>query len=573
MHLPFYGASKALVIGINHYSSASPLAFARADAEAVADILVARFSFANVDVTSLLDEAATRSAILEAFFRLTTTAADDRVVVFFAGHGHTVSSRRGEVGFLVPADGDAANLASLIRWDELTRGADLIPAKHVLFLMDACYGGLAITRRLKPGAMRFLHDMARRPARQVLTAGKADEVVADEGGPIGGHSPFTGYLLEGLNGSAANVNGILTANSLMAYVYQSVSQDDRCKQTPHYGYVEGDGDLVFAPSLEPPTAEDEKKGEDTLISVPASYQAVEESFNFVGLTKEYLADSRHTLKLHDLLSIELRRVLGLISADQFDISRTWSDAEFSTRLAEYDHALRDLVPAQTLLGYWGSGVHRSCLVLPIKRLTDKLVAQGGNSGWLALRWYPSLVLLYAGGLSAVAAKRYDNLHSILSAVVNPQLENDDGSAEFVTALHRGISDVVDSFKLLPGNERKYAPLSEYLHHVLQPVVDDSIFVGSEFDVAFDEFEVLYAISYMHRCLASGTNYCFPPVGRFGWKGRWRGEPGPLTQVITQAERSGEEWPPLAAGMFDRSLEKFQLAAAKTREGVNKLQWY
>jgi hypothetical protein len=49
-------------------------------------------------------------------------------------------------GFLVPCDGDVSNLASLIRWDDLTRGADLIEAKHILFLMDACYGGLALNR-------------------------------------------------------------------------------------------------------------------------------------------------------------------------------------------------------------------------------------------------------------------------------------------------------------------------------------------------------------------------------------------------------------------------------------------
>jgi hypothetical protein len=43
MHRPFYSESLALVIGINAYSRASPLAFARADAEAVARTLVARF--------------------------------------------------------------------------------------------------------------------------------------------------------------------------------------------------------------------------------------------------------------------------------------------------------------------------------------------------------------------------------------------------------------------------------------------------------------------------------------------------------------------------------------------------
>jgi hypothetical protein len=44
--------------------------------------------------------------------------------------------------------------------------------------------------------MRFLRDMLQRFSRQVLTAGKADETVADENGPRPGHSIFTSHLLE-----------------------------------------------------------------------------------------------------------------------------------------------------------------------------------------------------------------------------------------------------------------------------------------------------------------------------------------------------------------------------------------
>ena len=73
----------------------------------------------------------------------------------------------------------------------------------MLFVMDACYGGLVFTRSLAPGSMRFLKDMLLRYSRQVLTAGKADEVVADSGGPVSGHSIFTGYFIEALKDKAA----------------------------------------------------------------------------------------------------------------------------------------------------------------------------------------------------------------------------------------------------------------------------------------------------------------------------------------------------------------------------------
>jgi hypothetical protein len=137
---PRYDNSHALIIGINRYQSVPPLAHARNDAEAVAATLHARFGFPNENIAILLDEKATRAAISTAFLRFannSVTRPDDRLIVFYAGHGHTMSGRTREVGFLVPVDVKIDDLSTLIRWDELTRNADLIQAKHIFFMMDA----------------------------------------------------------------------------------------------------------------------------------------------------------------------------------------------------------------------------------------------------------------------------------------------------------------------------------------------------------------------------------------------------------------------------------------------------
>jgi len=226
MYIPKYKNSWALIIGINSYPN-SPLSYARHDAEAIRKILIEKFNFPEENTLLLADDEATRSAIIESFLQFAQDHIDpnDRILVFFAGHGYTHTGKRGEVGYLVPVDGSQDNLASLIRWDELTRNGDLIPAKHMLFIMDACYGGLAITRSPGPGSMRFLKNMLQRFARQVIAAGKADEVVADAGGPIPEHSVFTGHLLQVLEGNAATTDGVICANGVMAYVYEKVAKD------------------------------------------------------------------------------------------------------------------------------------------------------------------------------------------------------------------------------------------------------------------------------------------------------------------------------------------------------------
>lgn len=241
-----YANSWALIIGINAYSHVGQLTYATNDADAVANILPS-LGFPSSKTIVLRDAAATRHAIHSAYISFHTEAShsDDRVLFFFAGHGHTVESKRGPVGYLVPVDGDPDNLASLLRWDDFTKNADLVGAKHMLFIIDACYSGLAMQRGVQPAGKRFMSDMLQRHSRQVITAGKSDETVADGGGPDGKNSIFTGYLLQGLAEESIPQDGILTANGLMHYVYEKVAKDGRSKQTPAYGHIDGDGDFIL----------------------------------------------------------------------------------------------------------------------------------------------------------------------------------------------------------------------------------------------------------------------------------------------------------------------------------------
>ncbi|HBG73840.1 MAG: hypothetical protein A2X25_00980 [Chloroflexi bacterium GWB2_49_20] len=244
---PYYQSSWALVIGINAYQNVSPLSYACNDADAVSKLLVDELDFPAKNVVILKDNEATKQVIMDTFLRFSDKAnnPDDRVFVFFAGHGLTIDGLRGPIGYLVPVDGDSDNKVSLIRWDDLTRNSELIKAKHILFILDACYSGLALQRTVTPGSQRFISDMLQRLARQVITAGKADEVVADGGGPQGKNSIFTGHLIDGIKGAALDSNGVLTANELMAYVYKEVGQDNRSEQTPHFGHFDGDGDFIL----------------------------------------------------------------------------------------------------------------------------------------------------------------------------------------------------------------------------------------------------------------------------------------------------------------------------------------
>ena len=143
---PFYERSHALVIGINAYDPGlPPLQTAVQDAEAVARVLEEDLSF---EVALLRDQEATRDAILENInSTLTRAKPDDRVCIYFAGHGATRQTARGDaVGLLVPYGSRQGEYHRLIEMDYLVDLSKYLAAKHILFVLDACFSGLAVTR-------------------------------------------------------------------------------------------------------------------------------------------------------------------------------------------------------------------------------------------------------------------------------------------------------------------------------------------------------------------------------------------------------------------------------------------
>jgi uncharacterized caspase-like protein/peptidoglycan/xylan/chitin deacetylase (PgdA/CDA1 family) len=243
-----YEKSWAIVVGIDDYAKWPKLEYASHDAQAIADTLTGQFGFPSSQVIVLKNQQATRNNILAAFHdRLADdrTGRNDRVFVFFAGHGATRRLASGrDLGYIIPVDSDPNEFATdAIAMTDIQNIAESMQAKHVMFVMDACYSGLGLTRG-GGSSSAFLRENARRSARQMLTAGGADQQVADSG--PNGHSVFTWVLLQALAGKGdLNGDGLITGTELAAYVAPAVSAVSR--QTPAFGSLPGSqgGEFVF----------------------------------------------------------------------------------------------------------------------------------------------------------------------------------------------------------------------------------------------------------------------------------------------------------------------------------------
>ena len=146
-----FPAKRALLIGIGRYAHLPPerqLHGPPADVAALADLLTNAHAFDHI--TTLVDEQATRKAILDAFADLVdATQPGDLVMIHYSGHGSRVPDIHGDEAdgwdsSLVPHDGrDSDGLAPDILDDELNpffgRLVNERQAGDLVLIFDSCH--------------------------------------------------------------------------------------------------------------------------------------------------------------------------------------------------------------------------------------------------------------------------------------------------------------------------------------------------------------------------------------------------------------------------------------------------
>lgn len=174
---------------------------------------------------------------------------DNRLLFYYAGHGHTVkNSYGGESGYIVPADApnpnkDAAAFQNTaMEMQQIEIFAKRIQSKHALFLFDACFSGslFAMTR----AASELINYKTSRPVRQFITSGSAEETVPDK-------SIFRQQFVTAITTNEADYNkdGYVTGTELGEFLQTNVINYSYNNQHPQYGKIRDQnldkGDFVF----------------------------------------------------------------------------------------------------------------------------------------------------------------------------------------------------------------------------------------------------------------------------------------------------------------------------------------
>jgi WD40 repeat protein len=254
----FFGKSRswAVVIGINDYSKAKNgfkyLPYAVNDAEAVKKFLINSLGFPGNNIFSLYNGEATKKRIEQLLGETLPKKIneDDRVVIYFSGHGDHEQLRRGKkFGYLIPFDGNKNSLYSTcISVNQLQYFSEKNPAKQMLFILDSCFSGLAGMVHKKgeiPNETRKqVEAFIRSEGRQIMTGGGADETT-EMSKKWNNHSVYTFYLLKGLRGTADyNKDKVISIRELQVYLDSTVPKE--AKQTPQlFNLNNSEGQFVF----------------------------------------------------------------------------------------------------------------------------------------------------------------------------------------------------------------------------------------------------------------------------------------------------------------------------------------
>lgn len=255
-----YPQGHALLIGVANYQKISSLPAAILnDVNDVAATLssLQYCGYAPANVVTLLDAAATRSAVLKGLNELAARAgSEDTVCVFFSGHGAVVGSLSKEDSVLATVDSDLADLENTsIRSDELAAALAQIRASRLLVFIDACHaGGAAISKSLSDGnghefksgySQNTFVKLAVGSGRALMASCRADEESAVFVGAR--NSVFTTALLAGLRGAAdKDASGFIKVFDLFNYISEEVPKLHPEDQHPIFKADNVEGNFAVA---------------------------------------------------------------------------------------------------------------------------------------------------------------------------------------------------------------------------------------------------------------------------------------------------------------------------------------
>jgi hypothetical protein len=285
----------------------------------------------------------------------------------------------------------------------------------------------------------------------------------------------------------------------------------------------------------------------------------------VVMLKKYLSKDNYRIQLNDLVMEEANKVYKEFLGESFSPSEAFNEDRYKVRIQKYESIIEILLHLFINGCYWGEKNQEDLWARCLERVVvSPRIKDTFYEPWISLSRYPALLLLYAGGISSIVAGRYNNLAALLT---KPKFYYE--NKYFPLILFLAPEEIINKTlaERIFNDIRAYTPVSNHLQQLLREPLKEFIPEDKQYEKYFDRFEYLFALvkADFHE---KNDNEIWGPVGCFGWRKRTT----IIEEIELESKKEGDSWPPLRAGLFDGSYERFMHIKNHFDKIIRKLFW-
>jgi hypothetical protein len=272
----------------------------------------------------------------------------------------------------------------------------------------------------------------------------------------------------------------------------------------------------------------------------------------VTLTKKYLSETKYRIQLHDLLMREVDRIAVEVVSEKYPVNGSFTENDCAKRILAFDVLSETATHVLATGCFWDKdGQYMDIWLRAIVRVANARKDWSGSGWMLNLGRHPARLLLYTAGIAFAARNDYAAVRTLLTGVrVREYNYNEDMELAFALA---GDRDAFEPFKMLPDFDRRHIPVSDHVYDVLQAAFSEILPDKTEYQDAFDTFEVLQSFH-------SADMYKRAIPGAFMYRYTRTPKSSPLLQLLADVEDKKEQSAFLRAGFCDGNMTRFREAA-------------
>ena len=283
--------------------------------------------------------------------------------------------------------------------------------------------------------------------------------------------------------------------------------------------------------------------------------------------KRLLSEDRHRIELSDFVSTEVKRVIVEIS-DAKSAQSGDSIAEATRNRMKFYESHCEVLQEIFVVGCkWANDDQCAPWSNALVRLAD-VPATLGNGTLGDLLRYPALLMLFAGGLAALASSNFTILKSLLvESRVQDRSDSNRRCSAFFALYPQAVLDSDQGKKALKPADPGYMPLSDHLHDYLRESLRDGLPNDDDYTRTFDRLELLIALLYSDMVAQPGQPALWFPQSSFGSRGSrlQRDHIAAVERIRSELKDGGDATHLLRVGMF-KSLEHLNAAIDVVEKG-------